>query len=126
MAFCVITLIGLFSIGVNTSKESAEELQATHIAQSLLATRRATPTTDLTATGFPLPVINASTSSPAPILLDYHGNPTSVAARYQLTYRIDVPEDSTVAPVFIWLRLTWPANGQPLGACELATHLPRP
>jgi uncharacterized protein (TIGR02598 family) len=129
MSFCIIALIGLFSVGVNTSKESAEEMLAAHIMQSLLTTRRAAPDKDLDAT-FPLPKI-LSDDAKSDILLDANGNITTTlsSARYRFSYRI-TGTSSNVAPItVVYLRLAWPAQatgGNIQGAYEITTNLPRP
>jgi uncharacterized protein (TIGR02598 family) len=58
LAFAITALLGAFAVGMNTDRESIEELEATHILQSLLAERRANPV--LTNTNMLLPVLSSN------------------------------------------------------------------
>lgn len=129
--FCLVALLGLFSVAIRTSRESAEELLAAHLAQSILVTRRSYPTNDLSATfpNFPLPPLASSAQSI--IQLDNDGNKVvtnSSTAQYNLSYNISAPAQAP-GPAFVYLRLTWPARATSsnlMGAYEVATQIPVP
>lgn len=134
-AFCLMSLLGLFSVGITTGRDSAEEMLAAHIAQSLVATRRAAPYADLSTTPsrethFPLPPLteNVEANFASAILLDVNGNETAdrAAARYRLIYVITLPDDLE-KPARVYLRLMWPALAATpqniVGAYELFTSI---
>lgn len=133
-AFCIVALLGLFSIGINTGKESTEELHAAHLAQTLLATRKNAPDGFL-GTDFPLPPLqrgaepNVRTES---LYLDSDGKKTTVSGkppRYGFYYRIDNPGPGSHAPLKVYISLFWPPADTPAkasGHYEVLTYASLP
>lgn len=127
-AFVAVALIGLFSVGLRTNRESVDEFLAANIAQSLLAARRATPTLSLGG-GFPLETLDRSTSVPAtdPLYLTVGGTLTNAEqARFGLIYRVAAPAGRENF-ARIYLCLYWPANAKfssALGRYEAVSSLP--
>jgi uncharacterized protein (TIGR02598 family) len=129
--FCIVALMGLFALGMKTEKESAEELQAAHIAQGILAARRGAPGADLGG-NFPLPALQAGSSVPkTTVKLRRDGSPAADTAesRYALTYRIDAPTSGSRGNFVVHLNLHWPAQAaaaEAQGHLEFLTILPSP
>lgn len=129
-SFCLVALVGLFSLGINAERESTERLDASHIAQSLIAARRASSNAASTE-NFPLPKfssVNPGDSVSNSVLLDENGNLTASgkAARYKLTYRITAPPSGEIRPYTLYLNISWPANapaGQQQGSVEQTSFL---
>ncbi|MEM1060354.1 MAG: hypothetical protein AAGK14_14015 [Verrucomicrobiota bacterium] len=114
ISFVVMVLLGMFSVGLNTNRDSVEELEATHIAQSMLAERRAAPLVE--NNDFLLPRIDRAASQPTdnPVLLTSEGvrldpeaidfNPSEV--RYALVY--DISPDNAGNSSHVYVCLFWP------------------
>jgi type II secretory pathway pseudopilin PulG len=125
-SFCLVALIGLFSVGIRTERESSERLDAAHIAQSLIAARRASASA--APMGFPLPALVAGQGAEGTVLLDENGDETPAGrrARFKLSYRIDAPAAGEVAPFTLYLKISWPAQapaGQQAGSIEHTAYL---
>lgn len=58
LSFGLVVLLGVFSTGLSAGVKSKAEVSASHLASSLLATRRATPTQAIT--GFPIPPLSTA------------------------------------------------------------------
>src|SRR5262245_29728356 len=106
--FCLVGLIGLFSVGIKTEHSSSDKLSATHILQGLIATRRATPDST-TNPDFPLPAIQPGMVSSSTLMLDANGSVagSDSEARYRLRYSIDAPAAGDPRPARLHLYLTW-------------------
>ena len=130
-AFCLAVLLGLLATGLKTSHESSEQLQAAHIAQSLIDTRRAAPNGILTNT-FPLPLMGANTvSATNTVYVDANGFTTNAAhAQFGLKYILTAPTSTsavTTSPVQLYLCLFWPpqtVQANASGHYELITQMP--
>jgi hypothetical protein len=147
-------LIGLLAVGLQSSTDSKQQLQAATIAEFLCSTRRAAPTVSFTGSSslqpnFPLPVLSTSvlltTSLATPIGLTWDGlkapSVTDPTARFGLVYSIAAPSGYT-APVSpatasaapgaatLYLYIYWPAGATPTAAStshyELTTTIPLP
>lgn len=60
-AFCILAVLSLFSIGLESAKESDQEIRAANLASSLVCRMRSAPRVDLTGIGFPFaPVAGAA------------------------------------------------------------------
>jgi type II secretory pathway pseudopilin PulG len=131
MTFALVAVVGLFSVGLRTNKESSDQLQATDIASLLIASRRAQPTGVLT--NFALPPLNvALTSNSVPVNLALDGTiaPTAAAAPFKLNYIVGTSDNPKVANVY--LLLWWPGSAakpptnSPGGYYQLATQIALP
>ncbi len=126
--FAGFSLVGLLGLGLQSSRDSKEQLQAANIAEFICSTRRASPTNDLTTVqpNFPLPALTTSTPTPTtPIGLTWDGLKTTSGlvtdptARFGLIYTINptiypVPAGNTTTMTGVskvYLCLYWPAQG---------------
>jgi len=119
--FAGFALIGLLAVGLQSSRDSKEQLQAANIAEFLCSTRRAAPTANLTTPqpNFPLPVLSTSINNlTTPTFLTWDGAQTTLAAgnaRFALLYNIIAPTAYTpkVNPgvATVYLCLYWPPQG---------------
>jgi Tfp pilus assembly protein PilV len=129
--FCLIALMGLFSMGIGAGRESANELEASHIASSCINTRRASPSVDL-GSDFPIPPLVSASSHPlTTVKLDVNGRVTSSsgAIRYGLQYRIESPAAGEKKPFKLYVCVFWPGQGTPqsaTGRYETLSLLPPP
>lgn len=109
MAFALVAVAGLFSVGLRANKESSDQLQATGVASLLIASRRAAPTNALP--NFALPPLNVPlTRNSAPINLALDGTVAADAARapFKLDYLVGTGANPKVAVVY--LLLWWPGT----------------
>jgi type II secretory pathway pseudopilin PulG len=113
-AFVVVGLIGLISVGLRVNRESIDEMEAAHLAESLLAIRRVAPA--VVTTDFPLPPFDAASSTPAsrPLLVTPSGKIAHSIedARFGLIYRI-VPPGGTEPFARVYVCLYWPPQAGP-------------
>lgn len=129
-AFVGVALIGLFSIGLKTNRESIDEMEATAMAQSLLNARKAAATNELPNLALP-PLdqpAEISTSSPAFLAADGMLTNSASGARFGLLYRIR-PEKTPAAASSLYLCLYWPASVPPdkaQGLCEIISTVRLP
>ncbi len=133
-SFCLITLLALFSVGITATRDSSEELQASHLAQSFIDTRRASPTNSIS--GFPVPPLPLSgqpaTTNSIPVLLTADGEATTTpaSALFGLNYRLTPASTAgQKTPVLIYLQFYWPAQASVANASghyEVVTFLPAP
>lgn len=113
-SFAIVGLMGLFTVGYQSSKESEENIEAANLASLLIAQRRASPSTP----GFVIPPLSpppANTiTSPEPLYLKSDGTVTTDlrSARTHLKYQI--ASDGISADVY--LLLTWPPQAKPAEA----------
>lgn len=126
LAFAITALLGAFAVGMNTNRESVEELEATHILQSIIAERRANPT--LTNGEMLLPVLltNSVCDSANAVSVDEIGRllPGTRSGKFGLFYRITPSANSNSASVYC--AIYWPGQASPdnaLGRVEMSTHI---
>jgi type II secretory pathway pseudopilin PulG len=128
--FAGFALTGLLSVGLQSSRDSNEQLQAANIAEFICSTRRAVPTTDLSTLqpNFPLPALTNSVTTPTTVGLTWDGMQTPFitdpTARFGLIYTIiptlyPVPAGNTSTGVStVYLCLYWPAHASPTNAAN--------
>ena len=126
--FAGFALIGVLSVGIQSNRDSKEQLQAANIIEFLCSTRRAVPTTDISSAGtgsqpnFPLPVLSSSTNNfTSPTYLTWDGASTNQAnAIFGLLFNITPPTTYTTKtnPGFstVYLCVYWPAQAPLTGA----------
>ncbi len=132
--FVGFALIGVLSVGIQSNRDSKEQLQASNIMEFLCSTRRAAPVTDISSAGtgsqpnFPLPVLfssawpNSSTNNfTSPIYLNWDGASTTQAnAIFGLLFNITGPATYTPRsnPGFstVYVCVYWPAQAPPKAA----------
>lgn len=129
LAFAITALLGAFAVGMNTDRESIEELEATHILQTIIAERRANPT--LANTNLLLPVLNSNwvCNSSNALSLDEIGRlqPGTRSGKFGLIYRITPTANTNSSSVYC--AIYWPgrataANAQ--GKVEMTTRIALP
>lgn len=133
-AFAGVGLISLFSLGLNTGRDSTEKLLSSNIATSFLATRRAVPVDNPgnpLHPNFPVPSLNVTADNEsAPVLLTENGFRAGSAAeaRLGMIYRIEQPRPnehfSKVYLCFFWPPQATPAKA--LGRFEITTSVSLP
>jgi uncharacterized protein (TIGR02598 family) len=70
-SFALVAIVGLFMVGLNTSKESSDQIQEANFASLLISTRRALPTNVIA--NFALPPLNVLYSSAGTYLTNSAG-----------------------------------------------------
>jgi uncharacterized protein (TIGR02598 family) len=129
LAFAITALLGAFAVGMNTDRESIEELEATHILQTIIAERRANPV--LTNTNMLLPVLNTNSdrSSSNAMSLDEIGRlqPGVRSGKFGLLYRVTTAPNTNSASVYC--AIYWPGRATPdnaQGRVEMTTRIALP
>lgn len=134
--FVLIALIGLFSSGWRTSRESEDQIQAANLASRFITVRMAAPTDGpATQNGIPFakmsqPYGNAFTGTD-----NYVTSSGQVSASYspEAAYRItcNVGTNAEAGPTVsqVYLRLSWPPQSSgtnEVGRYEVLTYVPLP
>jgi uncharacterized protein (TIGR02598 family) len=70
-SFALVAIVGLFMVGINTNKESSDQIQEANFASLLISTRRALPTNSIA--NFALPPLNVPYSSTGTYLTNSAG-----------------------------------------------------
>jgi uncharacterized protein (TIGR02598 family) len=138
-SFAIVAIVGLFAVGIDTNKESSEQIQAADVASLLISTRRAVPTS--TIANFALPPLNVQYSSTGTYLTNESGVATdgtlTGARTYNLFYQIGTNYQTGANPAtgthlaLVHLMLWWPtASPMPLNNAgnryELTTQVVLP
>ncbi|MDZ4787341.1 MAG: type II secretion system protein [Blastochloris sp.] len=133
MSFALVTLIGPFSVGLQTSKESVEAMQAANLASRLIAERRAAPESK-TMEGAGITNLDQEDNFKSNTsYFSRNGAPlgSDSNAGYRLNYRITVdfdgdgnPDDSRVPELYV--SVEWPARGDVKGRYEILTYVALP
>ncbi len=137
--FAGFALVGLLNVGIQSGRDSKEQLQAANIAEFLCSTRRAAPMQNVSSVqpNFPLPVLYPSANNLSnPVYLTWDGTTTTLAsgnARFGLVYNIIAPSTYTakVNPGYstVYLCLYWPAAAplnSPSSHFEITSHFALP
>jgi Tfp pilus assembly protein PilV len=129
--FAGFALIGLLAVGLQSSQDSKQRLQAATVAEALCSTRRACPTNDLTAQQFPIPslaVPGDNTASPS--FLTWDGAKTTTAANARFGFLYSISTNATPGASAVHLCLYWPpqapANNPATGYYEVSTTVALP
>ena len=107
-AFCLIAVLGLMPVGVQTNRNATSQTAATSIIASVVSDLRATPIANSTSSQFRI-----TFGTPATLYFDSAGQvTTSLGANSR--YRLDVSFPISPAGLsYADLRLTWPAPVDP-------------
>ena len=109
-ALAGLALLGLFSVGLGVNRDSIQELEATQIAQSALAERRAAPLAS--NAGFLLPVLDTTKAIDRsnPVFLTEGGKPcvSGQDAKFAMISGITPSAEGDVTQVR--LCVFWPAK----------------
>ncbi len=131
--FAIVAIAGLFLVGISTTKDSSDQIQASNIASLLISTRRALPTNEIA--NFALPPLNVAYPANGTFLTNAGGvaldGTTSGSPAYNLYYQIGT--NSVTGPHLsqVHLVLWWPAEAglptnNPSGCYELTTQVALP
>jgi type II secretory pathway pseudopilin PulG len=87
--FALVAIVGLFVTGLNTNKESSDQIQAANFASLLISSRRALPTNVIA--NFALPPLNVAYSTTGTFLTNSGGvaadGTTNETPTYNLFYQ---------------------------------------
>lgn len=112
-AFCLIALLGLLPLGMQTNQSSISQTAAASMLSSVVADLRATPKTSATSSQYDI------TFGTAKILyFDAEGRglaPSDLTAnpRYRLSITFPASPSGAFAPTFASLKVSWPATINP-------------
>ena len=147
-SFCVIALLGLFPVGLNSARNASEKTSAMNIAMAVVADLQSTPlvlTTGSAPVSFryqlalPLSTTGAmSVSTLTPFFVNEAGQATTLAerdARYLVTITMRTPANplansiaGQIAPTTADIRVSWPVTAAldtASGSVEILTTLDR-
>ncbi len=143
-AFCLVALLGLLPLGLNSTRAASEETLAMNIATAVIADLKSVPNLSGTSSSSPqvsklyqlsLPLPGAS-SVPTPFLVTETGKITTAAnndARYLVTMTMTAPPNNLsvsnqLQPTLVNIRISWPAQASlqnASGSIETFTALDR-
>jgi type II secretory pathway pseudopilin PulG len=137
-SFVLIAVLGLFTTGLKSNRESEQEIQAADLASMLISMRMASPTNDIPKLpNFAIPTsamtnlygnaYNGGSSLTNYIGLD--GQITTAAnAAYSISCRAGTNFQTGTGLSQIYLKLSWPAQLNPTnanaGRYEIIAHVP--
>jgi type II secretory pathway pseudopilin PulG len=129
VVFALFSMVGLLSVGLQSTQDSRERIQAATIAEQICATRRAAPTNAFPLAsgpqpGFPLPPLQTATNNlTTPAYITRDGVLTNQANAdfgfiYNITPKLDaVPAGNTSNGVSqVYMAFFWPALASPTSA----------
>jgi len=116
--FCLVSIFGLMTVGLNSNQVAAEQRAANDILSAVSADLRATPATvpsgDAAVSrqfSIPIPANPVTTAPPATTL--YFGGDGRISAagdsRYRLTIHFPPNGPNAHTATFVNLRVSWPA-----------------
>jgi uncharacterized protein (TIGR02598 family) len=132
-SFALVAIVGLFMVGINTSKESSDQIQEANFASLLISTRRSLPTNSIA--NFALPPLNAAYSSTGTFLTNSAGvasdGTTTGTPVYNLFYQVGTNSltGSHLALVhfIVWTPISAPfPASNPSARYELTTQVALP
>jgi uncharacterized protein (TIGR02598 family) len=105
-AFCLIAVIGIIPVGVQTNRNATSQTAATNIMAAVVADLRATPTTTNTSSQF---AISFGTSGTQTRYFDGSGT-VSPSRTDNSRYRLDITWNAPPTGLrYAYLNLWWPA-----------------
>lgn len=132
-SFALVAIVGLLFVGINTNKESSDQVQAANLASLLISTRRSLPTNSIP--NFALPPLNVAYASRG----TYQTNSQGVAAdgllagtrTYNLFYQAGTNAVTGQRLALVHLVLWWPTPApmplnNPANRYELTTQVALP
>jgi type II secretory pathway pseudopilin PulG len=132
-SFALVAIVGLFVVGLNTSKESSDQIQGANFASLLISTRRALPTNVIA--NFALPPLNAPYSAAGTFLTNTTGvaadGTTNAAPAYNVFYQAGTNSITGPHLALVHLVIWWPLaaalpTNNPGGRYELSTQVALP
>jgi uncharacterized protein (TIGR02598 family) len=134
-SFAVIAILGLFSMGLQSTRESAQDIRAANLATTLISLRTATPTNDIASLpNFAIPT-TAFTNTYGPAYgtsstsyVGSDGQTTNMAnAAFMITCKAGTTPVTGTGLSQVYLMLSWPPQAPAAaaeGRYELTTEIP--
>lgn len=113
-SFALVALIGLLGTGLQSGKDSEDQIQATNLASLIISTRAAAPTNNIANFAIPLSALSGSYGDAYPGGTNYIGSNGKLSAATNAAYRItcragtNAITGSGISQVY--LKLSWPAQ----------------
>lgn len=128
----LIAMIGLLGTGMQTGRDSEEQIQAANMASLLISLRAAAPTNVITNFAIPETAITGLYGNAYPggtNFIGWDGRLTnSASAAYQILCRAGTNASTGTDVAQVYLMLSWPAQASPTNASakryELLTYIP--
>jgi type II secretory pathway pseudopilin PulG len=122
-AFCLVAVIGIIPVGVQTNRNATSQTAATNIMAAVIADIRATPKTAARSAQFAINIPTDPTSPPDPppcsgtqtLYLNSEGQIVTTNARYRVvvTFVTNPTATSTTGATYARLKVSWPALADP-------------
>ena len=131
-SFVLVALLGLLSTGLQSSKDSEDQIQAANLASMLVSTCQAAPKNTPATFGIPSSALtNGYTATATTAYIGLDGITTNVtSAAYLITYRAGTNTLTGANLAQLYLMLSWPPQANPNNATvrhyELSTYIPLP
>jgi len=130
--FVLFAMVGLLGTGLQSGKDSEDQIQAANMASLLISTRVAAPTNSIANFAIPESAMTNGYSSAYAAgtnYLGYDGKTTNAAsASYRIVYQAGTNAMTGSAVSQVYLMLSWPAQANPANAAvrsyELLTYIP--
>ena len=130
-AFVLVALIGLFSTGLRSGRESEEQVQAANLASQILATRLAAPTSSSNLSNFAIPADALMTNyrdiyGTGGGLVGLDGRTNGTAA-YRIVCRAGTNAQTGPRLAQVYIMLSWPYQASisnAAGRYEALTYVP--
>ncbi len=133
--FCIVALVGLFSTGLQASRESEDQIQAANLASLIVSTCAASPTNNTSSFGIPPaaitgPYTNAyNNGTSLTNIIGYDDRLTnSAGAAYQISCRAGTNAFTGSQLSQVYVMLSWPASANPASTMakhyEVLTYIP--
>jgi uncharacterized protein (TIGR02598 family) len=103
-AFCMVAVLGLMPVGVQTNRNATSETAATNILAAVVADLRATPVTSSTSTQYGV----TFGTNPAPLYFDGAGQ-FSTSLNANSRYQLNVTWNGSSGLRYADVKVTWPA-----------------
>ncbi len=111
-SFALVAIVGLFVVGINTNKESSDQIQGANFASLLVSTRRSLPTNSIA--NFALPPLNVAYSTNGTYLTNSSGvaddGTTNGAPTYNLFYQVGTNSVTGPHLAEVHFMLWWPVS----------------
>lgn len=139
-SFALIAIMGLFTTGLQSSKDSEAQMQAANLASLLISTRQASPTSDTNGlVNFAIPAsamtnryTNAYINNVFTNFVRSDGLLTNLSSNpdYQISCRAGTNLMTGPKVAQVYIKLSWPARMNPTnagaGTYEILTYIPLP
>jgi Tfp pilus assembly protein PilV len=132
-SFALIAILGLFTTGLQSTRESEQQIQAANLASTLISMRMATPTNDIpNLPNFAIPTAALSNLfAPVysvPTYVGSDGQTTTVAnAAYLISCQAGTNSNTGNNMAQVYIMLSWPPQATAANAAgryELITDIP--